>query len=185
MPGHTDIFKLLHALHTRYCLLNMAEKVQQFVSSTTTRCAFYLNHFAPNASHHQLHKSTTRPTDHKVSLKLIQLASCPDGTAISAKLLRRTCSHAVCSPSRFADLTLLPCSKFADIFHTKCSLTATNLRQKSSAFTSILVAELMQTASIKIAHLTLKNAQQIGGIERSHQKIKIILKVNVKNDAPQ
>ena len=53
---------------------------------------------------------------------------------------------------------------------------------KSTAFTSPLMTELMQTSGIKIHHSTLKQTQTIGMVERTCQKLKQILKINVTAD---
>ena len=47
------------------------------------------------------------------------------------------------------------------------------------------MTEIMKTAEIKIDHATVKHAQTIGMVERSHQKLKQILKINVFADSPQ
>ena len=43
----------------------------------------------------------------------------------------------------------------------------------------------MDKAGIKVSHATIKHAQSIGMIERSHQRLKQILKINVSVDRPQ
>ena len=43
----------------------------------------------------------------------------------------------------------------------------------------------MDKAGIKVSHATIKHAQTIGMIERSHQRLKQILKINVSADRPQ
>ena len=45
--------------------------------------------------------------------------------------------------------------------------------------------EIMRTAGIQIEHATVKHAQTIGMVERSHQRQKLILKINVAADSPQ
>ena len=42
----------------------------------------------------------------------------------------------------------------------------------------------MRTAGIKIEHATVEDAQSKVMIERSHQKLKQILKINVSDDSP-
>ena len=41
----------------------------------------------------------------------------------------------------------------------------------------------MKTVGIKIKHATVKHAQTIGMVERSHQRLKQILKINVEADS--
>ena len=43
----------------------------------------------------------------------------------------------------------------------------------------------MEFAGIKIEPATVKHAQTIGMIERSHQKLEQILKINISLDSPQ
>ena len=50
------------------------------------------------------------------------------------------------------------------------------ITDKGSAFTSQVITELMDQAVIKVSHATIKHAQTIGMIERSHQRLKQILK---------
>ena len=43
----------------------------------------------------------------------------------------------------------------------------------------------MNRAGIKVSHATIKHAQSIGMVERSHQRLKQILKINVSADRPR
>ena len=61
----------------------------------------------------------------------------------------------------------------------------TIITEKGTAFTSNIMIEIMKTAGIKIEHPTVKHAQTIGMVERSHQRLKEILKVNVSADFSQ
>ena len=54
-----------------------------------------------------------------------------------------------------------------------------------TAFTAELMTELAKTADIHISHATIKHAETIGMVERSHAKLKKILKINVNADRPQ
>ena len=59
------------------------------------------------------------------------------------------------------------------------------ISDKGSVFTSNIMTELMSAAGIHIEHATVKHAQTIGMVERSHQRLKQILKINVAADSPQ
>ena len=61
----------------------------------------------------------------------------------------------------------------------------TIITDKGTAFTSSIITELMKTAGFQIEHATVKHAETIGMVERSHQKLKQILKINVAADSPQ
>ena len=72
-----------------------------------------------------------------------------------------------------------------DIFSKHAYVPQHIITDKGSAFTSQVIEELMSQAGIQVSHATIKHAQTIGMIERSHQKLKQILKINVSADRPQ
>ena len=59
------------------------------------------------------------------------------------------------------------------------------ITDKGSVFTAELFEQLTKTAGIEISHATIKHAQTIGMVERSHAKLKKILKIHVNVDRPQ
>ena len=59
------------------------------------------------------------------------------------------------------------------------------LMDKGTAFTAELLTEMAKAADIYISHATIKHAQTIGMVERSHAKLKKILKISVNADRPQ
>ena len=59
------------------------------------------------------------------------------------------------------------------------------LTDKGTAFTAELLSEIAKTADIHISHATIKHAQTRGMIERTHAKLKKILKISVNADRPQ
>ena len=52
-------------------------------------------------------------------------------------------------------------------------------------FTAELLTEVAKAADIHISHATIKHAQTIGMVERTHAKLKKILKISVNADRPQ
>ena len=71
------------------------------------------------------------------------------------------------------------------IFTQHSYVPKTILTDKGTTFTSQLLNALMESAGIKIEHASVKHAQTIGMVERSHQKLKQILKINISADSPQ
>ena len=71
------------------------------------------------------------------------------------------------------------------IFKQHSDVPKTILTDKGSTFTSQLLNSLMESAGFKIEHATVKHAQTIGMVERSHQKLKQILKINISAESPQ
>ena len=59
------------------------------------------------------------------------------------------------------------------------------ITDKGSAFTSQVIPEMMDKVGIQVSHATIKHAQTVGMIERSHQRLNKILKINVSADRPQ
>ena len=59
------------------------------------------------------------------------------------------------------------------------------LTDKGSVFTAELFQQLTKAIGIEISHATIKHAQTIGMVERSHSKLKKIIKLHVIVDRPQ
>ena len=59
------------------------------------------------------------------------------------------------------------------------------LTDKGSVFTAELFQQLTKAIGIEISHATAKHEQTIGMVERSHAKLKKILKIHVNGDRPQ
>ena len=71
------------------------------------------------------------------------------------------------------------------IFTQHSYVPRTIIIDKGTTFTSQLLNSLMESAGIKIEHATVKHAQTFGMVERSHQKLKQILKIIISADSPQ
>ena len=71
------------------------------------------------------------------------------------------------------------------IFTRHAYVPTTILTDKGSQFTAEVIEELTKKSGIIIEHATIKHAQTIGVIERNHQRLKQILKINVATDSPQ
>ena len=59
------------------------------------------------------------------------------------------------------------------------------LTDKGTAFTAELLSEIAKAADIHISHATIKHAQTIDMVERTHAKLKKILKISTNADRPQ
>ena len=71
------------------------------------------------------------------------------------------------------------------IFTKQAYVPKHKLTDKGTAFTAELLTEIGKTADIHISHATLKHAQTIGMVDRTHAKLKKILKSSVNADRPQ
>ena len=70
------------------------------------------------------------------------------------------------------------------IFTQHAYIPETIITDKGRTFTSNIITEMMKTSGIKNIHATVKHAQTIGLVERSDQRLKQILKINVSADSP-
>ena len=70
------------------------------------------------------------------------------------------------------------------IFTQHAYVPKTKITDKGSAFTSQVMTEIMKEAGIHIGHATVKHAQTIDLVERTHQKLKQIMTINVAADTP-
>ena len=59
------------------------------------------------------------------------------------------------------------------------------LTDKGTAFTAELLTEISKAADNHISHATIKHAQTIGMVERTHAKLKKVPKISVNADRPQ
>ena len=87
-------------------------------------------------------------------------------------------------PLRKLDTTFVVCASM-QIFTQHTYVPEHIITDKGTAFASQLMTDPMQASCIKINHATLKHAQTIGKVERTHQKLKQILKTTVTADTPQ
>ena len=71
------------------------------------------------------------------------------------------------------------------IFTRHAYVPKTILMDKGETFTAEVVERTMEQAGIMFKHATIKYAQKIGIIERTHQKLQTILKINISADKPQ
>ena len=71
------------------------------------------------------------------------------------------------------------------LFTQHAHLPGTKITNKGSGFTSQVVTETMNESRIHIEDATIKHAHAIGLIERTRQKLKQILKIDVADETPQ
>ena len=101
----------------------------------------------------------------------------PDGVRL---LLEISVCHTTPKPDTESVVSAL-----IDIFTKHAYIPKHIITDKGSAFTSQVIEELMKTIGIKVSHATVEHAQTIEMIERSHQKLKQVLRINVSVDRPQ
>ena len=69
------------------------------------------------------------------------------------------------------------------IFARHAYLPTSIMTDKGTQFTSELLREVLDTLNVTIRHATVKHAQTIGTVERSHASVKRILKTRTNESA--
>ena len=184
MQGHPGASKMLVELRKRFCIPNFSEHVSKFVSNCTDCLkARPIHPKRLTLPLEKIYDPCNGPED-ILEIDLVGELPCSIGyTRILA-----ACDYF--SRYLFAIPILKPDTKsvvnaLMQIFTHHAYIPNTIITDKGSAFTSIIMTETMRTAGIQIEHATVKHAQTIGMVERSHQRLKQILKINVAADSPQ
>ena len=182
--GHPGASKMLGELRKRYYIPNLAEKFQTFVNN----CHDCIKAKPINP------RSVTSPLE-----PIFDLCNCPEDVleidSVGELPRSNGYSHILTACDYFSRyLFAIPIRKpdtksvveaLIDIFTKHAYVPKHIITDKGSAFTSKVITELMDKAGIKVSYATIKLAQTIGMIERSHQRLKPILKINVSADRPQ
>ena len=174
---------MLAELRKRYYAPNLAEKVQSFVNNCHTCIkskTVESDTITPPLE--PIYDLCNGPEDF---LEIDLVGELPRSNGYSHILT--ACDYFSCYlfaiPIRRSD-TKSVVDALIDIFSEHAYVPRHIITDKRSAFTSQVIEELMSQAGIQVSHATIKHAQTIGKIERSHQKLKQILKINVSSDRP-
>ena len=184
MQGHPGASKMLCERRKRYYIPNLTEKVQIFVNNCQE--CIKAKPANPNTLIPPLEPIYDPCNGPKDVLEIDLVGELPRSNGYSHILTACVCF----SRYLFAILIRKPDTKsvvdaLLDIFSKHAYVPKHIITDKGSAFTSQVITELMNKAEIRVSHATIKHAQTIGMIERSHQRLKQILKTNVSVDRPQ
>ena len=175
---------MLGELRKRYYFPNLAEKVQEFVNNCQD--CIKAKPVKPNTltpPFEPIYDPCNGPED---VLEIDLVGELPRSNGYSHILT--ACDYfsryLFAIPIRKPD-TKSVVEALQDIFTKHAYVPKHIITDKGSAFTSQVITELMDKAGIKVSHATIKHAQTIGMIERSHERLKQILKINVSADRPQ
>ena len=184
MQGHPGASKMLGELRKRYYIPNLAEKVQNFVNNCQD--CIKAKPVKPNTVKPPLEPIYDPCNGPEDVLEIDLVGELPRSNGYSHILT--ACDYfsryLFAIPIRKPD-TKSVVEALLDIFTKHAYVPKHIITDKGSAFTSQVITELMEKAGIKVSHATIKHAQTIGMIERSHQRLKQILKINVSADRPQ
>ena len=184
MQGHPGASKMLGELRKRYYIPNLAEKVQNFVSNCQN--CIKAKPVKPNTVTPPLepiYDPCNGPED-VLEIDLVDALPRSNGYSHILTACDNFSRYLFAIPIRKPN-TKSVVDALLDIFAKHAYVPKHIITDKGSAFTSQVKTELMEKARIKISHATIKHAQTIGMIERSHQRLKQILKINVSADRPQ
>ena len=184
MQGHPGASKMLSELRKRYYVPNLTEKVQEFVNNCQE--CIKTKPAKPNALIPPLEPIYDPCNGPEDVLEIDLVGELPRSNGYSQILT--ACDYfsryLFAIPIRKPD-TKSVVNALLDIFTKHAYVPKHIITDKGSAFTSEVITELMNKAGIKVSHATIKHAQTIGMIERSHQRLKQVLKINVSVDRPQ
>ena len=184
LQGHPGASKMLSELRKRYYVPNVTEKVQEFVNNCQE--CIKAKPAKPNTLIPPLEPIYDPCNGPEDVLEIDLVGELPRSNGYSHILT--ACDYF--SRYLFAIPIHKPDTKsvvnaLLDSFTKHAYVPKHIITDKGSAFTSEVITELMNKAGIKVSHATIKHAQTIGMIERSHQRLKQVLKINVSVDRPQ
>ena len=184
MQGHPGASKMLVELRKRYYIPSLSEQVSKYVSNCI-ECikAKPVNPRRLTPPLEKIYDPCNGPED---VLEIDLVGELPNSNGYTHILT--ACDYF--SRYLFAVPVRKPDTKsvvkaLMQIFTQHAYVPKTIITDKGTAFTSNIMTEIMKTAGIKIDHATVKHAQTIGMVERSHQRLKQILKINISVDSPQ
>ena len=184
IQGHPGASKMLGELRRRYYIPNLAEKVPEFVN--ICQDCIRTKPVKPSSVTPPLEPIYDPCDGPEDVLEIDLVGELPRSNGYSHILT--ACDYfsryLFAIPIRKPD-TKSVVDALLDIFTKHAYVPKHIITDKGSAFTSQVITELMDKAGNKVSHATIKHAQTIGMIERSHQRLKQILKINVSADRSQ
>ena len=184
LQGHLGSSKMLHQLRKRYYSPNLSEIVLQYVSNCQDCIRSKpIRKTETTPPLQQIYDPCNGPED---VLEIYLVGDLPPSNGFTHVLT--ACDYfsryLFAVPIRKPD-TKSVVEALVQNFTQHSYVPKIISTDKGSTFTSQLFNSLMESAGIKIEHATVKLAQTIGMVKRSHQKLKQILKINVSADSPQ
>ena len=184
MQGDPGATKMLVEFRERYYIPNLSEHVSKFVSN----CTDCLKAKPANPKHltpplEKVYDHCNGPED-ILEIDLVGELPCSNRYTHILTACDYFSRYLIAIPIRKPD-TKSVVTALMQIFTRHAYISKTIVSDKGSVFTSSIMTELMSAAGIHIEHATVKHAQTIGMVKRSHQRLKQILKINVAADSPQ
>ena len=184
MQGHPGTSKMLNELRKRIYFPNLAQRVQEFIDN----CQMCIRTKPVPRSKitpplQQIYDPCNGPED-ILEIDLVGELPSSNGYTHVLTACDYFTKYLFAIPIRRPD-TQSVVSALMQIFTQHAYIPRHLLTDKGSAFTSQVLRDIMTQSGIKIDHATIKHAQTIGMIERNHQKLKNVLKINVAADSPQ
>ena len=177
MQGHPGASKMLAELRKRYYVPGLTEKVQEFVNNCQTCIKMKPvknNSITPPLE--PIYDPCNGPED---IMEIDLVGELPRSNGYTHILTACDFSRYLFAIPIRKPVTKSVVNALIDIFTKHAYISKHIITDKGSVFTSQVIEELMKTMGIKVSHATVKHGQTIGMIERSHQKLKQILKINV------
>ena len=182
MNGNSESKEMMSHLRQRYYCLNLAAQLQAFIHKCQT---FFRSKLI--AKHHlrpplqKIYDPSNEPED----LLEIDLVRPFRLLTVSRTLLQQsTCSQSTCLLSPWDRPTHNRSSRvwYRTLPDTRTSRTPYSQQRHSAHCRSSETND--RKAGVSIKHAAIKHAQTISMIERTHQKMRSILKSNISGDQP-
>ena len=184
MQGHPGASKMLSELRKRYYIPNLTEKVQIFVNNCQE--CIKAKPAKPNTlipPLEPIYDPCNGPED-VLEIDLVGELPLSNGYSHILTACDYFSRYLFAIPIRKPD-TKSVVDALLDNFTNHAYVPKHIITDKGSVFTSQVITEPMNKAGIKVSHATIKHAQTIGMVERSHQRLKQILEINISVDRPQ
>ena len=184
VQGHPGSKKMLHELRKQYYSPSLAEKTQKILESCETCMrSKSTNESKIRPSLQKIYDPCNGPTD----LMEVDIVGPLPASNVFTHILTAIdvfSPHLFAVPLRKPD-TLSVVNALLSIFAKYAYVPTYILTDKGSVITAELFQQLTKAIGIEISQATKKHAQTIGMVERSHAKLKKILKIHVNVDRPQ
>ena len=184
VQGHPGSKKMLHELRKRYYSPSLAEKTQKILES----CETCMRSKSTNESKirpplQKIYDPCNGPSD-LMEVDIVGPLPALNGFTHILTAIDVFSRYLFAVPLRKPD-TPSVVKALLSVFTKHAYVPTHILTDKGSVFTAELFQQLTKAIGIEISHATVKHAQTIGMVERSHAKLKKILKIHVNVDRPQ
>ena len=184
VQGHPSSKTMIHELRKRYYSPSLAEKTQkQLEHCETCMRSKFTNESKIRLPLQKIYDPCNGPTD-LMEVDIVGPLPASNGFTHIMTAIDVFSRYLFAVPLRKPNTPSVVNAQLS-VFAKHAYVPTHILTDKGSVFTAELFQKLTKTIGIEISHATKKHEQTIGMVERSHAKLKKILKIHVNVDSPQ